>query len=92
MFALTSIFAPDPQSDPVIDFVVGKMVFGAWFGVMSGATLLLSNAFGVLSLLRHVDDPLAHIVVFLVGGAMFFAPLTLATANGLLPLQEAEDT
>ena len=85
VLALTRIFAPAPKANPVVDFFVDKMLLGAWFGVLAGATLLLGNAFGLLSLLRSVDDPLAHIVVFLVGGAMFFAPLTLAVAIGILP-------
>lgn len=86
--ALTSKFARNTELDPFIPFIIDNMVLGAGIGVLIGAALLLGDAFGLSSLLAKVTDPVGHIVTFLVGGAMFFAPLTLAVAIGLAPRAE----
>jgi hypothetical protein len=83
--ALASVFAEDRKADPFVRFIIDKMVLGAGIGVLVGIFMLLTDAFGMASLLRDVTDPFGHIVTFLVGGAMFFAPLTLAVAVGLAP-------
>jgi hypothetical protein len=71
--------------DTFIPFIIDKMVLGAGIGVLVGVFMLLSDAFGMSSLLHHVTDPFGHVATFLVGGAMFFSPITLAVAVGLAP-------
>jgi len=88
LFALTSAFARKDEADPFISFIVDKMVLGAGIGVLVAVTLLFTNAFGMVSLLRDVTDPFGHIVAFLVGGVMIFMPLTLAVAVGFAPYSE----
>ncbi len=82
---LRSAFDRKNEADPFISFIIDKMVLGAGIGVLVAVTLLLTNAFGMASLLRDVTDPVGHIVAFLVGGVMIFVPLTLAVAIGLAP-------
>ena len=83
--ALAGAFAQEEKADPFVRFIIDKMVLGAGIGVLVGVIMLLTDAFGMSSLLRDVTDPFGHIVTFLAGGAMFFAPLTLAVAVGLAP-------
>ncbi len=51
---------------------------------MSVATFILAtNMFGLLGLIGRQSDALAIAASFVVGGVMFFTPLTLAVAVGL---------
>ena len=81
---LTSASTRANEAD-FVRFIVDKMLLGAGIGMLVAVMLLLTDAFGMISLLRDVSDPLGHIVAFLVGGIMIFTPLTLAVAVGLVP-------
>jgi hypothetical protein len=82
---MASSLAKHNERDPFIRFIIDKMMLGAGTGTMFAAVMLLTDAFGMSSLLRDVTDPFGHIVAFLVGGVMIFTPLTLAVAVGLAP-------
>jgi hypothetical protein len=82
---LTGILAQSTESRSALDFIVERMTVGAGIGFLVGVILLVNNAFGIASLLQRVSDPLCHVVIFLMGGAIFFAPLTLAVSMLFLP-------
>jgi hypothetical protein len=80
-----SLLAPvsrQNQQDPFIRFLFRNAALGAAVGIGVAILLLITDSFGLLDLIRGQSDAIAVVVSFVVGGVMFFMPLTLAVAVG----------
>jgi hypothetical protein len=71
------------QHDPFVRFLVRYLALGAGIGVSVATFILATNMFGLLNLIGRQSDAIAVAASFVVGGVMFFTPLTLAVAVGL---------
>ena len=70
------------QTDPFARFLLRNMGLGAGIGAAVAAFILATDMFGLLTLMSRQSDATAIAASFVVGGMMFFAPLTLAVAVG----------
>jgi hypothetical protein len=70
------------QQDPFIRFLIDNVVLGAGIGVGIATLILLTDTFGLLTLIRGQSDPIATAFAFVFGGVMIFTPLVLAVAVG----------
>src|SRR5512134_653838 len=70
------------QTDPFARFLLRNMGLGAAIGAAVAAFILATDMFGLLTLINRQPDVIAVAASFVVGGMMFFAPLTLAVAVG----------
>lgn len=70
------------QHDPFVRFLVRNMALGAGIGIGIAMFILATNMFGLFSLISRQPDAIAVAASFVVGGVMFFTPLTLAVAVG----------
>jgi hypothetical protein len=74
--------ARERQTDPFVRFLLRNMGFGAAIGAAVAVFILATDMFGLLTLMSRQSDATAIALSFVVGGMMFFAPLTLAVAVG----------
>jgi hypothetical protein len=70
------------QTDPFARFLLRNMGLGAGIGAAVAVFILATDMFGLLTLMSRQSDATAIALSFVVGGMMFFAPLTLAVAVG----------
>ena len=70
------------QPDPLVQFILRNMALGAALGIGVATLILITNSFGLLTLILKQPDAIAIAASFVVGGIMFFTPLTLAVAVG----------
>ena len=70
------------RSPSLIRLLMENVFVGAAIGVAVAATFLLTDAFGLLTLLREQTDPILPAVAFVSGGAMIFSVLALALGVG----------
>jgi hypothetical protein len=70
------------QHDPFVRFLIRTMALGAGLGVSVATFILATDMFGLFSLISRQPDAIAVAASFVVGGVMFFTPLTLAVAVG----------
>ena len=75
--AITRPFEPS-----LIRLLMENVFVGAAIGVAAAATLLLTDTFGVLTLLREQTHPILPALAFVIGGAMIFSTLALALIVG----------
>ena len=59
------------------------MVLGAGIGIGIATLILLTDTFGLSTLMRGQSDALATAFAFILSGAMISTPLSLAVAIGL---------
>jgi hypothetical protein len=64
-------------------FLIDAVVFGAGIGIFIATLILLTDTFGLSTLMRGQSDPLATAFTFIFGGVMISTPLSLAVAVGL---------
>jgi hypothetical protein len=70
------------QQDPFVRFLIRNLAVGAGIGIGIATLILATNTFGLLTLISGQSDAIAIAASFVVGGVMFFTPLTLAVAVG----------
>ena len=70
------------QQDPLIRFLIDNMALGAGIGIGIATLILLTDTFGLFTLIRGQSDPIATTFAFVVAGVMIFTPLVLAVAVG----------
>jgi hypothetical protein len=70
------------QQDAFIQFLMRNMALGAGVGIGIASLILLTDTFGLFSLIRGQSDPIATAFGFIVSGVMIFSPLVLAVAVG----------
>ena len=68
--------------DPFVRFLFRYTALGAAVGIGVATLILITNAFGLPDLVRGQSDAMVVAASFVVGGVMFFMPLTLAVAVG----------
>jgi hypothetical protein len=84
--AQLSLMAPigrQCRKDPFVRFLIDAVVFGAGIGIGIATLILLTDTFGLSTLMRGQSDALATAFAFIFGGAMVSTPLSLAVAIGL---------
>jgi hypothetical protein len=82
LLRLARLVARQRQTDPFARFLLHNMGLGAGIGAAVAAFILATDMFGLLSLMSRQSDVILTALSFVVGGMMFFAPLTLAVAVG----------
>jgi len=70
------------QHDPLVRFLLRTMALGAGIGIGVATLILATNMFGLFTLISGQSDAIAIAASFVVGGVLFFTPLTLAVAVG----------
>jgi hypothetical protein len=75
----------DRQSrhDSFVRFLLNALALGAGIGTGIATLILLTDTFGLSTLMRGQSDALATACAFIFDGAMISAPLSLAVAVGL---------
>ena len=71
-----------PPQDSFIQFLLYNVVFGTGIGIGIATLILLTDTFGIFTLIRGQSDPIATALAFVIGGVMIFTPLALAVAVG----------
>ena len=61
-------------------YLIANALMGAALGIVFGLGLLVTDTFGLRSLILASTDAATATVIFLVGGAMAFSPFVVATA------------
>ena len=70
------------QQDAFIQFLIRSMALGAGIGISIATLILLTDAFGLFTLINGQSDPIATAFGFVISGVMIFTPLVLAVAVG----------
>ena len=70
------------QQDSFVQFLIRNVVLGAGIGIGIPTLILLTDTFGLFTLIRGQSDPIATAFGFVVSGVMIFTPLVLAVAVG----------
>lgn len=73
-----------------IAYILTNVAVGAGIGVAIAATLMLTNAAGLGSLIHDSSDPLTPVLLVLMGFATLFGGLYTAAAIMMMP-REDED-
>ena len=71
------------REDSFVRFLIDAVVLGAGIGIGIATLILLTDTFGLSTLMRGQSDALATAFAFILGGAMISTPLSLAVAIGL---------
>jgi hypothetical protein len=71
------------RRDSFVRYLIDAVVFGAGMGIGIGTLILLTDSFGLSTLMRGQSDALAIALAFIFGGVMISTPLSLAVAVGL---------
>ena len=69
--------------DSLVRFLLEAVLFGAAIGAGAAISILLSDTFGLFTLIRGQSDSIAASFAFIISGAMTFAPIFIAVALGL---------
>ena len=72
-----------PRKDSFVRFLIDVVVFGAGIGIGIATLILLTDTFGLSTLMRGQSDALTTAFAFIFGGVMISTPLSLAVAVGL---------
>ena len=70
-----------PRKDSFVRFLIDA--FGAGIGIGIATLILLTDTFGLSTLMRGQSDALTTGFAFIFGGVMISTPLSLAVAVGL---------
>jgi hypothetical protein len=65
-------------------FLIVNVGLGAGIGVLVATLLLLTDTFGIFTLISAGSAPILTALKFIVGGVMIFTPLVFAVAVGLV--------
>jgi hypothetical protein len=76
----------DPHAVP--RFLIANTAMGGVLGVMFGLSVLATDTPGMRSLIDASGDVVTASIVFLLGSALMFTPLVLATAVGTLDREQ----
>jgi hypothetical protein len=71
------------RKDSFVRFLIDTVVFGAAIGIGIATLILLTDTFGLSTLMRGQSDAIATAFAFVASGAMVSTPLSLAVAVGL---------
>jgi hypothetical protein len=71
------------RNDSLVWFLTDSAVFGAGIGIVIATIILLSDTFGLFTLIRSQSNSIPTAFAFILSGAMIFAPISLAVAVGL---------
>jgi hypothetical protein len=71
------------HEDSFVRFLIKTVVFGIGIGIGVATLILLTDTFGLSTLMLGQSDALATAFAFILGGAMVSTPLSLAVAVGL---------
>ena len=71
------------REDSLVRFLMEAVLAGTVIGVGVATSVLLSDTFGLIALMRSQSHPLATAFAFILSGAVIFAPISLAVAVGL---------
>ena len=71
------------QQDSFLRFLIENVVLGAGIGIGIATIILLTDTFGLFTLIRGQSDPIATAFAFVISGIMIFTPLALAVTVGL---------
>jgi hypothetical protein len=69
--------------DSFVPFLLNVMALGAGAGIGIATVILLTDTFGLSTLMRGQSDSLVIACTFLFSGAMISVPLSVAVAVGL---------
>jgi hypothetical protein len=72
-----------PRQDSFIPFLLKVVALGGGAGIGIATLILLTDTFGLSTLMRGDSDALATACAFIFSGAMISVPLSLAVAVGL---------
>jgi hypothetical protein len=70
------------RHDSFARVLTDSVVFGAGIGIVIATVMLLSDTFGLFTLIRGQSNSIAAAFAFIFSGAMSFAPISLAVAVG----------
>jgi hypothetical protein len=65
-------------------FLILNVGLGAGIGVLVATVMLLTDTFGIFTLISAGSDPILTTLKFVFGGVMIFTPLVFAVAVGLV--------
>jgi hypothetical protein len=71
------------REDSFVRFLIETVVVGIGIGIGVATLILLTDMFGLSTLMLGQSDALATAFAFILGGAMVSTPLSLAVAVGL---------
>jgi hypothetical protein len=71
------------RQDSFVQFIFSVVALGAGIGIGIASLILLTDTFGLSTLMRDQSDALATACAFIFSGAMISVPLSLAIAIGL---------
>jgi hypothetical protein len=69
--------------DPFVWFLTDAVVFGGGIGIIIATVMLVSDMFGLFTLIRGQSDSIATAFAFIFSSVMIFAPISLAVSVGL---------
>ena len=72
-----------PPQDSFVQFLLKVVTLGAGVGIGIATLILLTDTFGLSTLMRGDSDALATACAFIFSGAVISVPLSLAVAVGL---------
>ena len=75
---------PDRHGCSTARYLAIQGVAGCSFGSLSGLLVLVTNTLGIWSLILASAEPAATATIFLIGSALIFGPLVIATAVGVI--------
>ena len=71
------------REDSIIHFMTKVVLLGASIGIGIAALILLSDTFGLFTLISAESNPIAIAFSFIVSGGMISTPFSLAVSVGL---------
>ena len=71
------------RQDSFVPFLLNVMALGVGVGIGIATLILLTDTFGLSTLMRGQSDALTIACAFIFSGAMISVPLSLAVAVGL---------